>query len=116
MRKLLTFLILINSILYVGCKNYQTNIEDYLSYWSSEAAIIEYSVDPAVTLQTDKEGIQSIPSTVSGKDIAITLTVRNPKNFNFKMPDQPTASADIVVFRHGVEGSTGTNLPVQGTD
>lgn len=116
MRKLLTFLILINSILYVGCKNYQTNIEDYLSYWSSEAAIIEYSVDPAVTLQTDKEGIQSIPSTVSGKDIAITLTVRNPKNFNFKMPDQPTASADIVVFRHGVEGSAGTNLPVQGTD
>lgn len=116
MRKLLTFLILINSIVYVGCKNYQTNIEDYLSYWSSEAAIIEYSVDPAVTLQTDKEGIQNIPSTVSGKDIAITLTVRNPKNFNFKMPDQPTSSADIVVFRPGVKGSTGTNLPVQGTD
>lgn len=116
MRKLLTFLILINSIVYAGCKNYQTNIEDYLSYWSSEAAIIEYSVDPAVTLQTDKEGIQSIPSTVSGKDIAITLTVRNPKNFNFKMPDQPTSSADIVVFRPGVKGSAGTNLPAQGTD
>ena len=52
MRKILIFLMAI--VLCAGCKNYQADIDDYLSYWSTEAAIVRYNFDPAITVPTTR--------------------------------------------------------------
>ena len=109
MRKILTFLAVI--VVYAGCKNYQADIDNYLSYWSTQATIARYSFDPAA-VQTDNEKIQNIPSS---SDVNVILTVRNPKNFTFKMPQDPGAPADIVVFPTDVTGTAG-GAPTQPTD
>lgn len=110
MRKILTFLAVI--VVCAGCKNYQADIDNYLSYWSTQATIARYSFDPAA-VQTDNEKIQNIPSS---SDVNVILTVRNPKNFTFKMPQNPgaPADADIVVFPT-VTGTAGS-APTQQTD
>ena len=109
MRKILTFLAII--VVCAGCKNYQADIDNYLSYWSTQATIARYSFDPAA-VQTDNEKIQNIPSS---SDVNVILTVRNPKNFTFKMPQDPGAPADIVVFPTDVTGTAG-GAPTQPTD
>ena len=109
MRKILTFLAVI--VVCAGCKNYQADIDNYLSYWSTQATIARYSFDPAA-VQTDNEKIQNIPSS---NDVNVILTVRNPKNFTFKMPQDPGAPADIVVFPTDVAGTAG-GAPTQPTD
>ena len=111
MRKILTFLAVI--VVCAGCKNYQADIDNYLSYWSTQATIARYSFDPAA-VQTDNEKIQNIPSS---SDVNVILTVRNPKNFTFKMPQNPgaPADADIVVFPTDVTGTAGS-APTQQTD
>ena len=112
MRKILTFLAVI--VVCAGCKNYQADIDNYLSYWSTQATIARYSFDPAA-VQTDNEKIQNIPSS---SDVNVILTVRNPKNFTFKMPQNPGAPADpadIVVFPTDVAGTAGS-APTQQTD
>ena len=110
MRKLLIFLASI--ILCAGCENYQANIDDYLSYWSTEAAIVQSGFDPAITVQTDTDTIQSIPSS---SDVTVTFTVRNPKNFTFQLPGDADAPTDIVVFPTDVAGTT-TISPTQPND
>lgn len=111
MRKILTFLAVI--VVCAGCKNYQADIDNYLSYWSTQATIARYSFDPAA-VQIDSEKIQNIPSS---NDVNVILTVRNPKNFTFKMPQNPgaPADADIVVFSPDVTGTAG-GTPLQPTD
>ena len=109
MRKILTFLAVI--VVCAGCKNYQADIDNYLSYWSTQATIARYSFDPAA-VQTDNEKIQNIPSS---SDVNVILTVRNPKNFTFKMPQDPGAPADIVVFPTDVTGTAG-GTPTQSID
>ena len=109
MRKILTFLAVI--VVCAGCKNYQADIDNYLSYWSTQATIARYSFDPAA-VQIDSEKIQNIPSS---SDVNVILTVRNPKNFTFKMPQDPGAPADIVVFPTDVTGTAG-GAPTQPTD
>ncbi len=111
MRKILTFLAVI--VVCAGCKNYQADIDNYLSYWSTQATIARYSFDPAA-VQTDNEKIQNIPSS---SDVNVILTVRNPKNFTFKMPQNPgaPADADIVVFPTDVAGTAG-GTPTQSID
>ena len=101
MRKILTFLAVI--VVCAGCKNYQADIDNYLSYWSTQATIARYSFDPAA-VQIDSEKIQNIPSS---SDVNVILTVRNPKNFTFKKPQDPGAPADIVVFPPDVAGTAG---------
>lgn len=110
MRKLLIFLGAI--ILCAGCENYQADIDTYLSYWSTQAAIVQSGFDPAITVRTDKDTIQSIPSST---DAAVTFIVRNPKKISFKLPGQPTSPADIVVFPTDVAGTT-TSSPKQPDD
>lgn len=90
-------------ILCAGCKNYQADIDDYLSYWSTQAAIVRSGFDPAITVQTDTDTIQSIPSS---SDVTVTFTVRNPKNFTFQLPGDAGAPTDIVVFPTDVAGTT----------
>ena len=109
MRKILTFLAVI--VVCAGCKNYQEDIDNYLSYWSTQATIARYSFDPAA-VQIDSEKIQNIPSS---SDVNVILTVRNPKNFTFKKPQDPEAPADIVVFSPDVTGTAG-GTPLQPTD
>lgn len=109
MRKILTFLAVI--VVYAGCKNYQADIDNYLSYWSTQATIARYSFDPAA-VQIDSEKIQNIPSS---SDVNVILTVRNPKNFTFKLPLDAGAPTDIVVFPTDVTGTAGGH-PTQPTD
>ena len=110
MRKLLIFLAAI--ILCAGCENYQADIDTYLSYWSTQAAIVRSAFDPAITVRTDKDTIQSIPSS---SNMTVTFTVRNPKNFKFKLPRDADAPTDIVVFPTDVAGTT-TSSPKQPDD
>lgn len=93
MCKLLIFLAAI--VLCAGCENYQADIDTYLSYWSTQAAIVQSSFDPVITVRTDKDTIQSIPSS---SNVTVTFTVRNPKNVTFKLPQDAGAPTDIVVF------------------
>ena len=110
MRKILSFWVIF--VLCVGCKNYQANIDDYLSYWSTQAAIVQSGFDPAITVQTDTDTIQSISSS---SDVTVTFTVRNPKNFTFQLPGDAGAPTDIIVFPTGVAG-TMTSSPEQPND
>lgn len=110
MRKILSFLVIF--VLCAGCKNYQADIDDYLSYWSTQAAIVRSSFNPAITVQTDTDTIQSIPSS---SDVTVTFTVRNPKNFTFQLPGDAGAPTDIIVFPTGVAG-TMTSSPEQPND
>lgn len=110
MRKILSFLVIF--VLCAGCKNYQADIDDYLSYWSTQAAIVRSGFGPAITVQTDTDTIQSIPSS---SDVTVTFTVRNPKNFTFQLPRDAGAPTDIIVFPTGV-ASTMTGSPKQPDD
>lgn len=110
MRKILSFLVIF--VLCAGCKNYQADIDDYLSYWSTQAAIVRSGFDPAITVQTDTDTIQSIPSS---SDVTVTFTVRNPKNVTFQLPRDAGAPTDIVVFPTDVAGTT-TNSPKRPND
>ena len=110
MRKILTFLAVI--VVYAGCKNYQADIDNYLSYWSTQATIARYSFDPAA-VQIDSEKIQNIPSS---SDVNVILTVRNPKNFTFKLPLDAGAPTDIVVFPTDDVTGTAGGPPTQPTD
>ena len=103
MRKLLIFLAAI--VLCAGCENYQADIDTYLSYWATEAAIVRSGFDPAITVQTDTDTIQSIPSS---SDVTVTFTVRNPKNFTFQLPGDAGAPTDIIVFPSDVAGTMGS--------
>ena len=78
---------------FVACKNYTADIDDYLSYWSTESSIADYTFDPSP--QTDAEGVRWVSSKTA---VTVTFTVNNPKNFNFKMPGDVDAPADIVTF------------------
>ena len=78
---------------FVACKNYMANIDDYLSYWSTEASIAGYAFDTVT--QTDAEGMQCVPSKAA---VTVTFTLRNPKNFHFRMPGDSGAPADIITF------------------
>ena len=110
MRKILSFLVIF--VLCAGCENYKADIDDYLSYWSTEAAIVRSSFNPAITVQTDTDTIQSIPSS---SNVTVIFTVRNPKNVTFKLPQDAGAPTDIIVFPTDVAGTT-TNSPKRPND
>ena len=81
--------------LFLACKNYTADIDDYLSYWSAKALITDYTLNPPP--QTDAEGVRSVSSKTA---VTVTFTVHNPKNFDFKMPADSGAPADIIRFPH----------------
>ena len=78
---------------FVACKNYTADIDDYLGYWSTESSIADYTFDPLP--QIDAEKAHCVPSKMA---VTVTFTVRNPRNFDFKMPGAVGAPADIVTF------------------
>lgn len=93
MRKIFTFLMSI--VLFVGCKNYQTDIEEYLSYWSAEAYIADATVKSVV--QNDADGISSVPS---AEDIPFTFKLHNPKSFQLELPPDADPQLDVIIFNH----------------
>ena len=96
----------------LACKNYTADIEDYLSYWSAKASITDYTFTPSP--QTDAEGVRSVSSKTA---VTITFTVHNPKNFDFKMPTDSGAPADIIRFPHIRNvPDTGAAAPQAGID
>ena len=97
---------------FVACKNYTADIDDYLSYWSAKALITDYTLNPPP--QTDAEGVRSVSSKTA---VTVTFTVHNPKNFDFKMPADSGAPADIIRFPHIRNvPDTGAAVPQAGID
>ncbi len=97
---------------FVACKNYTADIDDYLSYWSAKALITDYTLNPPP--QTDAEGVRSVSSKTA---VTVTFTVHNPKNFDFKMPTDSGAPADIIRFPHIRNvPDTGAAVPQAGID
>ena len=98
MRK--TFIILTGiflTFLFTACKQFTADIDDYLSYWASEAFIKSSNIEAAH--QTDVTGIASV---ASEKDVTVTLKVQNPKSFRFIMPSA-SETRNIVHFEHLTE-------------
>lgn len=79
--------------LFITCKNYSESIDDYLSYWSTAAAIETYTFNPEPHI--DAKGTQWVSSTAPA---TVTFTVRNPKNFELKDPADSSAPADSITF------------------
>ena len=94
-----------------ACKQFLADIEEDFSYWAAEPVITNFrAASPA---QTSSAGVLCVSS---ASDAVLTLTVHNPKNFSFIMPNSPGAPTDIVSFEDGkVKGSLGSK-PVYGTD
>ena len=93
------------TLLFTACKQFTANIEDYLSYWASEAFIKSASIE-AVT-QTDGTGIANV---ASEKDVTVTLKLQNPKSFKLVMPSA-SETRNIVHFEHFTEAK-----PAAGAD
>ena len=89
--------------LFITCKNYSESIDDYLSYWSTAAAIETYTFNPEPHI--DAKGTQWVSSTAS---TTVTFTVRNPKNFELKNPADSSAPADSITFPYdpAISGAT----------
>ena len=79
--------------LFITCKNYSESIDDYLSYWSTAAAIETYTFNPEP--HTDAKGTQWVSSTAPA---TVTFTVRNPRNFELKNPADADAPTDSITF------------------
>ena len=110
MRK--TFIILtgiIFTLLTATCKQFTADIDDYLSYWASEAFIKSSNIEAAH--QTDVTGIASV---ASEKDVAVTLKVQNPKAFKFIMPSA-SETRNIVGFTHfsGTKPAVGAEYEIK---
>ena len=110
MKKLLKILtmvaaVLTTAVVFTTCKQFRDDPEEFLRYWSSEVAPIDFSIN--VPVQTSTAGALCIPS--SGP-VRLTIKLRNPRNFTLVMP---TSSADAgkVIYFPGL-----LTQPVYGTD
>lgn len=82
MHKVFVFIFGILLFVFSGCKQYKADLKEYLHYWASQAFVLEAGIQTET--QTDLDGIQCVSSSA---DAEITLTVANPKNFTFIMPN-----------------------------
>lgn len=95
MSKYYTFLTGILLMLMVStCKQFTEGIDEYLSYWASDAFIKSATIEAAHS--HDKDGITSV---ASYKDVEITLRLQNPQSFSFVMPTA-AEKRPIVDFTH----------------
>ncbi|QUY17952.1 hypothetical protein GWP40_06080 [Treponema vincentii] len=93
------------TLLFASCNQFTANIDDYLSYWASEAYITDSSIK--AVLQND---LNSIPSVPSAEDVSVTFKLKNPKSFSLDLPPAAAPAKKVVVFEHL------TQAPVAGTD
>ena len=73
------------TLLFTACTQFTKNIDEYLSYWSTEVASINFTIDTPYT------SVGEMPYVSSAGDATVTITLRNPKNLKLVTP---TASAD----------------------
>lgn len=100
MKKILTkFLPLLLLISLISCNQLVVGIEKTFSYWANGATIIGIELPPNTPV--DGEGFFSLPS---GKDARICFKLNNPQKFEFLMPNDLNAPADIIVFDENVKG------------
>lgn len=103
MKKILTkFLPLLLLISLISCNQLVVGIEKTFSYWANGATIIGIELPPNTPV--DGEGFFSLPS---GQDARICFKLNNPQKFEFLMPDDSNAPADIIVFDENVKGENG---------
>lgn len=72
---------------------YAADIEEFLSYWSSEAFVTGFKIDSEHYI--NDVGVACLPS---GGDATVILTVRNPKKFRFVMPTTVSDAAAVIRF------------------
>ena len=94
---------LIPALLFASCSFWNEPVEEFFSYWSSEAFITDSSVK--VPNQSDKAGV---PSVSSDTDSEVILKMSNPKSFRFIMPS--AGNTEMIRFK-GLE-----TQPSAGTD
>ena len=94
---------LIPTLLFASCSFWNEPVEEFFSYWSSEAFITDSSVK--VPNQSDKAGV---PSVSSDTDAEVILKMSNPKSFRFIMPS--AGNTEMIRFK-GLEPQ-----PSAGTD
>lgn len=97
--KFLPFLLLISLI---SCNQLVVGIEKTFSYWANGATIIGIELPP--NLPVDGDGFSSLPS---GQNARICFKLNNPQKFEFLMPNDSNAPADIIVFDENVKGENG---------
>ena len=91
------------ALLFASCEFWNEPVEEFFSYWASEAYISGW--DAGAAKQNDSSGVTSI---ASGADGEILLKANNPKNFRFVMPT--AGNSEMIKF-------TGLSVqPVPGTD
>lgn len=106
MRKFITFITVISfSLIFACCQPYAADIEEFLSYWSSEAAVTGFKIN--TKYYRNDVGVACLPS---DRDATVILTVRNPKKFRFVMPTTVSDAAAVIRFP-GLPSQ-----PVPGTD
>ena len=85
------------TLLFAACSPFTEDIEDYLSYWSTQVAETSYSIDNSDNSNTqypkNKDGVLCVPS---AKDVKVTIKLRNPKNLTLKTI--PTSSDKVIRF------------------
>ncbi len=94
MRKFITFITVISfSLIFACCQPYAADIEEFLSYWSSEAAVTGFKIN--TKYYRNDVGVACLPS---DRDATVILTVRNPKKFRFVMPTTVLDAAAVIRF------------------
>ena len=93
------------TLLFATCKQFTTDIDDYLGYWSSEAFIRSSTIDKKT--YNDANGMASV---ASADKVTVTLKIQNPKSFWFVMPPA-SKPKKIVEFAHfaGPKPEAGTD-------
>ena len=71
----------ISAVLFASCSFWNEPVEEFFSYWSSEAFVTDSSVK--VPNQSDKSGIVSVSPDAPAE---VILNLSNPKSFRFVMP------------------------------
>lgn len=81
MRKLCTIITgIFLTLLFTTCQQFKDNMEDYLSYWSTEVASTNF------TIETPYINMEGTPYISSANDAKVTIKLRNPKRLILKMP------------------------------
>lgn len=90
MRKLYTSTIgIFLTFLFISCTQFTADIGDYLSYWSTEVASTNFTIDTPYTR------VGEMPYVSSAEDVIVTIKLRNPKKLTLKMP---TSSNNVIRF------------------
>lgn len=85
--------VLTAALFFAGCKPFLEDPEDFLSYWSSEVAPIDFSIDKPY--QTSNDGALCVPS---ADDVTLTIKLRNPRNFALITPTSALDAGKVINF------------------